>query len=245
SAEQLTARWRTLDGQLAALDQDAGQRMHNTVADANRLAAEIAGLNRSIHEGGRNVAPDLLDARALRIDQLATLTGATTVEQDDGMLNVFTPGGQPLVLGMQSMRLSTVPDPMQPGRALLSVDVPGGNVRLASSSVSGELGGVLEFRERVLDPARAELGRLATAFATEFNAAHRAGVDYTGAAGADFFSLPPPRVDAHTGNSGSAAISARVDDVGALKGHDLVLRFDGGWSASRAGTGEPVALAGS
>src|SRR5690606_12252933 len=42
-----------------------------------------------------------------------------------------------------------------------------------------------------------------------------------------------------------AAISARVDDVGALKGHDLVLRFDGGWSASRAGTGEPVALAGS
>src|SRR5690606_31738245 len=177
--------------------------------------------------------------------QLAALTGATTVEQDDGMLNVFTPGGQPLVLGMQSMQLSTVPDPMQPGRALLSVDGPGGSVRLPSASVSGELGGILEFRERVLDPARAELGRLATAFATAFNQAHRAGVDYTGAPGVDFFSLPPPRVDAHTGNAGSGAINARIDDVGALKGHDLVLRFDGGWTASRADTGEPMPMTGS
>ena len=245
SAEQLTARWRALDGQLAALDQDAGQRLHNTVADANRLALEIADLNRSIHEGGRNVAPDLLDARALRVEQLAGLTGATTVEQDGGMLNVFTPGGQPLVLGMESMRLSTVADPMQPGRALLSVDAPGGSVRLSSSGVSGELGGILEFRERVLDPARAELGRLATAFATAFNDAHRAGVDYTGAAGSDFFSLPPPRVDAHTGNTGSATISPRVDSLAALKGQDLVLRFDGAWSATRADTGESVPMTGS
>src|SRR5690606_27858302 len=103
-----------------------------------------------------------------------------------------------------------------------------------SSTVSGELGGILEFRERVLDPARAELGRLATAFASAFNEAHRSGVDYAGAPGGDFFSLAPPRVDPHIGNGGSAGISARIDDVGALTGHDLVLRFDGAWTAVRA-----------
>src|SRR5690606_20195141 len=109
----------------------------------------------------------------------------------------------------------------------------------------GELGGILEFRERVLDPARAELGRLATAFATAFNAAQRAGVDYTGAPGSDFFALSPPRVDAHTGNTGSATISPSIVDAGALKGHDLVLRYDGAWSATRADTGEAVPMSGS
>src|SRR5690606_1449408 len=56
--------------------------------------------------------------------------------------------------------------------------------------------------------------------------------------------LPPPRVDAHTGNTGSATISPRIDSLGALKGRDLVLRFDGAWSATRADTGESVPMTG-
>ena len=179
---------------------------------------------------------------------LAFLTSA----QSDGWTDVNAALSHVLTRDVQADRVYEVilitdglPDPMQPGRALLSVDGPGGSVRLSSSGVSGELGGILEFRERVLDPARAELGRLATAFATAFNDAHRAGVDYTGAAGTDFFSLPPPRVDAHTGNTGSATISPRVDSLAALKGQDLVLRFDGAWSATRADTGESVPMTGS
>src|SRR5690606_9290634 len=131
--------WRTPDGRLSALDEEAGQRLQSTVADAHRLASEIADLNRAIHQGGDRVAPDLLDARELRISQLAALTGATTVEQD-GMLNVFTSGGQPLVVGSQAMQLATTPDPMQPGRMQLSLQTPGGDVRLPSATVSGELG---------------------------------------------------------------------------------------------------------
>ncbi|MEN1941512.1 flagellar hook-associated protein FlgK [Luteimonas sp. MJ246] len=245
AGEQLAGRWRTLDGQLSALEHEAGQRLQATVSDANQLAGEIAGLNRAIIDGGRNVSPDLLDARALRVERLAGLVGAEAVAQDDGSLNVFTAGGQPLVMGARSMKLATVADPARPDRQQLAIDGPGGKVRLASASVSGELGGVLEFRDRVLDPARAELGRLATVFATSFNAAHRAGVDYAGAPGADFFTLPPPRVDVHAGNSGGASLAARVDDASALTGHDLVLAFDGTWTARRADTGEAVALGGS
>jgi flagellar hook-associated protein 1 FlgK len=112
--------------------------------------------------------------------------------------------------------------------------------------VSGEVGGLLEFRSRVLDPARAELGRLATAFAEAFNATQRAGVDYNGAPGADFFSIPSPRIDRHTGNTGTATFDASIGDIGALKGNDLVLRFDGGtWAATRADTGESVPVTGS
>lgn len=246
AGEQLAGRWRSLDGQLSSLEQETGQRLQGVVSDANQLATEIAGLNRAILDGGRNVSPDLLDARALRVDRLAGLVGAEAVTQDDGTLNVFTSGGQPLVLGADAMRLTTVADPFRPDRQQLALDGPSGKVRLPSASVSGEAGGLLEFRDRVLDPARAELGRMATVFATSFNAAQRAGVDYTGAPGSDFFALSPPRVDPHVANTGSATLAARIDDVGALKGQDLVLRYDGGaWSATRAGSGEPIALSGS
>ena len=245
AGDQLASRWRTLDGQLAGLDTESGQRIQSTIGDANRLAGEIAELNRNISAAGRNASPDLIDARALRIDQLATMVGADTVMQDDGSLNVFTGGGQALVLGNQAMQLATVADPFRPDRVQIALQGGGGNVRLPSTSVSGELGGLLEFRDRVLDPARAELGRLATVFASGFNAAQRAGVDYNGASGTDFFTVTPPRVDAHAGNTGSATITAAVDDVAALKGNDLVLRFDGAWSATRADTGEPVPMSGS
>ena len=245
AGDQLAGRWRALDGQLAAVEGDTGKRIEATIADANRLATEIAALNRDIAGAGDNVSPDLLDARALRVEQLAALVGGETVAQDDGALNVFTPGGQPLVLGAQAMRLTTVADPDRPGRNQVALEGAGSPVRLPASGVSGALGGLLEFRERVLDPARNELGRLATVFATGFNQAHRAGVDFNGAAGADFFQLPPPRVDARAGNTGSASIAAQVDDAGALKGHDIVLRFDGSWTATRADTGEPVAMTGS
>ena len=245
AGDQLAGRWRSLDNQMSALETESGQRIQGTISDANRLAGEIADLNRNITAAGSNASPDLLDARALRIDQLATLVGADTVAQDDGSLNVFTAGGQAMVLGNQAMKLTTVADPFRPDRVQIALQGASGSVRLPSASVSGELGGLLEFRDRVLDPARAELGRLATVFATGFNEAQRAGVDYNGAAGTDFFTLAPPKVDAHAGNTGSATIAATIDDVSALKGNDLVLRFDGAWSATRADTGEPVAMTGS
>ena len=165
AGDQLAARWRSLDSQLSTIEGDTEQRLKSTVSDANRLAGEIAALNRDIAAAGSNASPDLLDARALRIDQLAKRVGATTVEQDDGSVNVFTAGGQPLVLGPRSMALSTVADPYRPDRQQLALEGSGGTIRLPASAVGGEVGGLLEFRTHTLDPARAELGRVATAFA--------------------------------------------------------------------------------
>ncbi|WP_152597791.1 flagellar hook-associated protein FlgK [Novilysobacter arseniciresistens] len=246
SGEQLAARWRSMDAQMATMEDEVDVRIEAQVAAANKMASEIASLNKQIVAAGGNATPELLDQRALRIEKLAALVGAETVEQDNGAVNVFTPGGQALVLGNKSMALSTASDPYRPDRVQIALESPGGSIRLPSSSVSGEVGGLVEFRERVLDPMRAELGRLAVAFAHGFNETQRAGVDYNGAPGSDMFSLPSPRVDRHAGNTGSATLTAGIGDVGALKGHDLVLRFDAGsWSATRAGSGEAVPLTGS
>ena len=195
SGQQLATRWRSLDSQLATIEKDTDQKLVTTVTDANRLAGEIASLNRDIAAAGSNASPDLLDARALRIDQLATLVGAETVEQDDGAINVFTNGGQPLVLGGRAMPLATTQDPYRPERLQIALEGANGPVRLPTSAVGGELGGLLEFRGRVLDPARAELGRSATAFALAFDEAQRAGVDYNGNGMYDFASAGKSDLD--------------------------------------------------
>ena len=245
AATRLVDRFHTLDGRLGQLDEEVDQKIATGVADVNRLSSEIANLNRDIVAAGSNAAPDLLDARDQRIDQLAALVGGSTIAQDDGSVNVFTAGGQALVLGIRAQPLSTTPDPYHPERLQLALATPAGTVALGAGSVGGQLGGLMEFRGNVLDPARAELGRLATAFAGQYNATQQAGVDYDGNAGAAMFTLAAPRVAAHAANTGSATLAASVTDLGALQGADLVLRYDGSaWSATRS-DGSSVAMSGS
>lgn len=243
---QLAARWRALDGQLASLDDEVDRNIAGKVADASRLAGEIAALNRDIvSAGAANASPDLMDARDQRVQQLSTLVGADTVMQDDAAMNVFTTGGQPLVLGARASELSALPDAYRPDRLQLAIGTPAGPVRLPDGTVGGELGGLLEFRGRVLDPMRAELGRMATVFAETFNATQNAGIDYNGNPGADVFAIPAPRIDANAANTGTATLATAIDDTAALTGQNLVLRFDGSaWSAVRADTGEAVAMTG-
>ncbi|GAB6196963.1 flagellar hook-associated protein FlgK [Lysobacter xanthus] len=244
SADQLANRFRSIDGQLTSMGRDADQRLAAQVDVANQLAGEIAKLNQQITTSGTNASPDLIDQRDLRIDKLAALTGAEVVPQDDGSLNVFS-GGQALVLGARAGKLTLAQDPYRADRKLLSLDTPGGAVKLPSGALSGEIGGLIEFRERVLDPARADLGRMATAFAVTINAQQRAGVDYNGNPGQDLFSIPAPPVDAHDANTGTATFATSIADVGALKGPDVELRYSAGsWSALRSGTGEPVTMTG-
>lgn len=245
AGEQLTARFNSLHRQLGAIEADADTRLETKIAEANTLAVKIADLNRKIASAGSNAVPELLDQRANHLRDLSGLVGGTTVEQPNGAINLFLPGGQALVLDSAAMQLSATPDPYRANRMSIGLQVPGGAVSIRAEDVSGEIGGVMEFREQVLDPARAELGLMATAFAESFNATQRAGVDYNGDPGGDFFRLPPPVAAGHPSNTGGATLNATIADVGALTGHDLLLVHDGGsWTATRADTREAVALTG-
>ena len=247
AAQALTTRWNSLDTQLSTIEAETNASLTGKIGDANQLMREIADLNKAIAASGPSATPDMLDARDLRVGKLANLTGASVIKADDGSLNVFTLGGQPLVLGAKASTLTTVQDAYHPDRKQLALDTGNGTpMRLADSNISGSLGGMLEFRSRVLDPARAELGRLATVMASEFNAAQRAGVDYNGDVGTDLFTFAPPRVAGNAANTGSAAFQTGIANAGALTGHALTLRFDGAaWTAQRSDTGAPVQMSGS
>ena len=241
----LSARFQQMQGQFDQLSREVDGGLRTAASEVNRLAGEIARLNAQIGNSS-NTAPDLLDQREQLVSELVAYTGGSTIQQDGSSVTVLAPGGQPLVVGSQASRLTVVADPYRPERMQLALDIPGGAMPIDERVLGGRVGGLLEFRSQVLDPAQAELGRIAIGLGMAFNAGHAQGVDQYGNMGGDFFQVPSPAVNAHAANGGSAQVSATIDDPAAVDGRNVVLKWESGaWTANDAATGASLPLAGS
>jgi len=109
----------------------------------------------------------------------------------------------------------------------------------------GEIGGLLTFRDTMLDPIRNALGRTALAFAETLNTQHRAGMDLDGRLGGDMFTFEGPKVFSDSSNSGTAALSASVADIGGLNTSDYRINYSAGsWNITSVADGRPVSFTG-
>ena len=245
-ANALTARFDLLDAGLQQVDDEIDAKLVGGAEEVNRLAEGIAKLNVEISRSGQGgPAPDLLDQRDRLVSELTTLVGVTTLPQEDGSLNVFTSGGQPLVVGATSSRFIAQPDDYRPDRSVLVLQTPTGVVRLGPGTLGGSLGASVSLRAEMVDPTRAELGRIATGLALATNAQSARGMDLNGNPGTDFFSLPAPVGAPSRLNAGSGTLAITTSDLGNLTGAPFVLRFDGaGWVATDAISGATVPMTG-
>lgn len=245
SANTLANRFQQLNNSLNTLNSEVNNGLTAAATEINRLAAEIAQINGVIGSNAATAAPDLLDRRDQLIANLVGYTGGTAVAQDGGTLNVYTAGGQALVVGTTASNVTTVTDPYQPERLQLALQTQGGKITLDPKQLGGQVGGMLEFRDTVLTPAQAELGKLAVGLATTFNETHRNGVDLYGNMGGDLFNIGSPRVTGNTSNTGTASITASYGDLSSLDAQNIVLKYDGTqWLAMRSDTGASVAMTG-
>jgi flagellar hook-associated protein 1 FlgK len=136
-------------------------------------------------------------------------------------------------------------DPFRLDRQQLSITSPLGVTSLPTAGLGGELAGLFNFRSQVIDPAMAQLGRMAIGLTESFNAQQRAGVDFNGNLGTDFFRPIAPTVLPSVNNTGTANFTAGISDVGAMTGRDIVLRWDGAnWQARLASTGAALPMTG-
>ncbi|MEJ1098474.1 MULTISPECIES: flagellar hook-associated protein FlgK [unclassified Pseudoxanthomonas] len=243
-ANALVTRFNQIDKHLDGLNDEVNNGLVAGTSEVNRLAAEIAQLNGKIG-GNVNASADLLDRRDQLISQLVSYTGGNAATQDGGQVNVFTAGGQPLVVGATASKLVTLADPYRPERLQVALETNGIRTSLDNRAMGGQMGGLMEFRSTVLDPAVAELGRIAVSLAETFNQGHAAGMDLYGQMGGDFFNLTPPRITSHSGNGGNAVLQTSLGDLSALNAQNVLLRFDGSaWSATHPQTGAAIPLTG-
>jgi len=243
--DSLATRLQQLDAQLNSIGNEIDGRLETAANTINQLASQIADVNAQVLSAGGNAAPSLLDKRDELLKALGSQIDITTVRQADGSVNVLVGSGQSLVLGSRAARMTTVPDTYDGSRLQLAVD-NGGTVQNISTKVNGGVvGGLLAFRNDVLDGARRDLGQLAVGLADAFNAQHRQGMDLDGNLGGDFFTTTTPVTSAAATNTGSAALSAVIADASGLAGRDYELRFNGAaWSVTDRQTGVAVPATG-
>lgn len=244
----LTERLKNYDQRLRDMSEGVDVQIQSEAAEINSLATSIARINNDIAVAVQNTghAPnDLLDQRDNMIDQLSTKMNVSVVAEGDSTLNVFIGNGQPLVLGTTASQVTTAADPLDPERQRLALQTPSGTVDISRSVSGGTVGGLLDFRTQMLDPARNELGRIALAVTNQVNAQHREGMDLTGALGGNFFNIGGVGVSGAVSNTGTATVTATRTDLGAINANDYVLQNTGsGYTLRRADTGAAVSFTG-
>ena len=162
-----------------------------TIADrVNTLSAQVADINSRIiaAEAAGTQSPDMRDQRDLKIDELASLIGATAYPQADGSVNINV-GGDSIVDGADYKKIriqSPASDPTKLGVALGDKPASGGNGE-NMYQVGGQMGGTLDAYNTIYPAALTELDGFALALVKETNEAHTTGFVGAVAAG-NFFS---------------------------------------------------------
>ncbi|WP_449371251.1 flagellar hook-associated protein FlgK [Thiomonas sp.] len=240
-SQSLAQTLQTSAQQMQQAADGVNQQIGQSITAINSLTQQIARLNVQINSlSGAGSAPNsLLDQRDQLITQLSGQVGVTVLPQDGNQVNVFTGNGQVLVAGAQSFDLKTTPNAYDPSQ--LEVAYAANGAVLSSGLQGGALGGLLQFRSQVLQPAQNALGRIADGLASALNSQQAQGLDLNGQFGAAMFQAGSVQVLASSTNSGSAVISGSVVDANALTTADYRLNYDGSnWTVTNLSTGQPV-----
>lgn len=241
---QAVANWLNgADARLSLFQTETYTRLVEQGERVNTLLAQIASLNKQIIpiEAAGATASPLRDQRDIAVDELASLIGATALENEDGSINVIV-AGQTMVDQGTSKRL----DPPT---------IIGGQVRYTMSGSpealiirTGSVAGLLETYNGVIPRVRSQLDQVATGLVHTVNRLHRTG--YTPAGDAlnlageaydpatpaalrgsrvDFFASPPGTAPGVTPTV--LAREIRINDA-VLANLDLVAAGRAGWNGT-------------
>lgn len=247
-AQSVVDTLQTYGSRLDQLTSQVNAQLDSEATAITGLAKNIAGLNAKIATatgGTGNIPNDLLDQRDTLIDQLSQHINVSTVKQADGEVNVFIGTGQALVLSTTAASLKTQQDPYDITRRSLMLQNDTGQVDITNSLTGGTVGGLLDFRSTLLDPAKNNLGQIAVAVTSAVNQQQNAGMDLNGNLGADLFSIGGVSVQDNINNTGSGTVSVTRSNPQQITSADYLLTYTGsGWTLKRTDTGQSITMTG-
>ena len=240
-AALLADRFGALDSFLTGQGEASETDLSNTVSEVNALAAELGGVNLKLarKDALSKQAPGLLDERDRLLRELAEKVRLDVTEAPSGVVTVrlgasagagaLVAGAEVRILGVQfeplaEDRIAFFLEPSQPSQGRMALAGLGG----------GTLGGLVTFREQVLEPTRSAFDSLARGIVDELNGIHRAGMGLDGTVGRDLFALKPDyRLVGLDAERGFSIDTALADGDAALVAN-FELRYNplsGRWSA--------------
>ena len=213
-AAQVSAQLNQFGNQIADAQVVARTRLLESAGRVNTLASQVAEINARIvaAEAEGKQAPDMRDQRDSKIDELASLIGATSYPQADGSVNVNI-GGDSLVDGANFKKVriqATLNDPTKLGVAI-GENAGGGAPVETMYQLGGQMAGTLDSYNTILPSSLTTLDGVAAALVSATNTAHANGFVGTTPAG-NFFD--PARTTARTIRL-DASIVANVANIAA------------------------------
>lgn len=188
-AQGLSKTFNTLYDQLDKQNSLINQQLGALTSQVNNLSQSVAEYNDAIAKAksAGAVPNDLLDARDEAVRKLSEMVGVTAVTQDDNSVSLFIGSGQPLVVGNTVSTLSVVPGLDDPTRYQVQLTLGDSTQNVTRLVSGGQMGGLLAYRDTVLDSSYNKLGQLALTFADTVNKQLGQGLDLAGKAGANLF----------------------------------------------------------
>jgi flagellar hook-associated protein 1 len=184
AANNLTSAFNSAANQLGQVSSGLDQQVGTTVGQINSLTTTIASLNQQIATISPNAdAGTLEDQRQLAIAQLSQYVGLDQIKTESNGITLTTANGAVLVSGSQSYALSTT-------QAAGKTDVLANGQDITSAITGGQLGGVLQARDRNLPTYASALDNLAYGIGTAVNQQNALGSDGYGNPGGAIFTLP-------------------------------------------------------
>lgn len=211
--EQMHVAVGQLQEERSTIETDLKQQ----VVRANQLLHQVADLNAQVASLGDNSSGnDLKVTREEAIRELATICGASGLDQPHGTQDVLL-GGVRLIQGSEVKELSLVQDPANPSQHIIAI----GDI-VDPPALAGTIAGDIAARDENLQGWADDLDELASTFADAFNAQHRSGVDLKNQAGVDFFTYTPglaaSSLDVNQAIQDDPSLLAAASDVGGPPG---------------------------
>ena len=248
-ARSLVDRYQSYQTLLQDINRSINADIQKSVDEINSLSSSLAKINTQIVElsiGGSGAKPnDLLDQRDRLLEELASYVEIQVVEQSDSSLNVMIGNGQALVIGGGYNELKTNFNSADGSK--LEVGVASNNSSNDGSPLiqGGQLQGMLDFRDRVLSPAKSELGLIALGLTDSFNTQHQLGIDLNGNAGSNFFQPLSFNIAQSGNNAGTTVPNLTINDTSQVHSGSYSLTYDGAqWQLRRDSDGTAVTGAG-
>ena len=238
-SQGLVDRFHSINDRLDDANNIVNGQLGVMATQITTLAEGIAELNIQIQfataTAQGNYPNDLLDKRDLALKDLAEIVSINIIEQDDNIVNVFIGNGQPLVIGKEFNELHTAVGDGDPTRDGLYFEQNGVVQNVTKEINGGQIGGLLDYRNDVLDPVVNQLGRVGIALQNGINEQHMLGIDINGDAGALFFDdVNDPMVSQARviGNADNAQpddrqIAIYIEDTALLTDSDYEMEFTG------------------
>lgn len=222
-ADGVAARFRELSTQMTGVDGETREAINGRVSEVNTLASQIAIINKKMsrHALVDRQPPDLLDQRDLLLTKLSELVQIRVETKQNGSVDVSignVPNAGKIVRGDEAIPLVARFDENDLSRVTLIADPYSKQPETIVGVGSGKLGGLLGFREQVLQPSFESLDNLALMFAGEVNQIHANGIDMNGEVGGELFRVDKlRRTDPASGNTilidrAAAGIRVAIDD---------------------------------